>query len=86
MDILLILSIALVIDLALGEPPRPIHPVVWIGKVISFLERGGVSRSPLAQFIYGVGIALVTIGLFTTPVYFILLRGNDQCRPFLIMK
>lgn len=41
MDILLILSVALAIDLALGEPPRPIHPVVWMGKVASFLERGG---------------------------------------------
>ena len=73
MDILLILSIALVIDLALGEPPRLIHPVVWMGKVISLLEKGSIGRSPLAQSIYGIGIALVTIGLFTTPVYFILL-------------
>ena len=73
MDILLILSLALVIDLALGEPPRAIHPVVWMGKVISFLEGRGISRPPLAQFVYGSGITLVTIGLFTAPAYFILL-------------
>ncbi len=73
MDILLILSIALAIDLALGEPPRAIHPVVWIGKVASLLERGGISQRPLAQFFCGAGIAVVTIGLFTAPAYFLLL-------------
>jgi len=72
-DILLILLIALAIDLALGEPPRVIHPVVWMGKVISSLERGSLSQRSLAQFAYGVGIALVTIGLFTASTYFILL-------------
>jgi len=72
-DILLILSVALVIDLALGEPPRQIHPVVWMGKLTSFLERANIGRSRLVQFVYGVGITLVIIGLFTTPAYFILL-------------
>ena len=71
MDILLILSVALAIDLALGEPPRLIHPVVWVGKVASLLERGGL-RSPLVQFIYGAGVAAVTIALFTVPAYFML--------------
>ncbi|MAF86146.1 MAG: cobalamin biosynthesis protein CobD [Dehalococcoidales bacterium] len=73
MDILLILAIALAIDLVLGEPPRIIHPVVWMGKVISFLETRGVGRHPLAQFIYGIVITLLIIGLFTVPAYFILL-------------
>lgn len=72
MDFLLILSIALAIDLALGEPPRIIHPVVWMGKVTSFLERGGIGLPSLAQFVYGAGITLLTIGLFTAPAYFIL--------------
>ncbi len=73
MDILLILSIALSIDLALGEPPRAIHAVAWRGKVISFLARFDVSRSSLAQFLYGSGITLVTIGLFAAPAYFMLI-------------
>lgn len=63
---------ALAIDLALSEPPRPIHPVVWMGKVISFLERGGIGQSPLAQFSYGMGMVLFTIGLFTLPTYLVL--------------
>jgi len=72
MDFLIILSLALTIDLVLGEPPRPIHPVVWMGKIIAFLERGGANRRPLVQFIYGVGITLVATGLFVAPTYFIL--------------
>jgi len=71
-DIVLILSLALAIDLVLGEPPRVIHPVVWMGKVASFLEKGGIGRSPIAQFLYGLGITLVTMGFFVAPAYFIL--------------
>jgi len=66
------LAIALAIDLALGEPPRPIHPVVWMGKVTSLLERGSPGRGRLAQFVYGIGITLFITGLFTAATYFIL--------------
>ena len=72
MDILLILSVALAIELALDEPPRIIHPVVWMGKVAAYLERGGTGRSPSAQFAYGAGITLCLIGLFATATYFVL--------------
>jgi len=30
--------VALVIDLALGEPPNRVHPVVWMGKLIGALD------------------------------------------------
>ena len=65
---------ALAIDLVFGEPPRAIHPVVWMGKVTSFWERRGMGPRPLTQFVYGIGMTLVTIGLFTIPAYFILLN------------
>jgi len=72
MDILLILPIALAVDLALGEPHHAIHPVVWVGKVISFLDRDWFGKHPLAQFIYGAVVTLVTIGIFTASAYFML--------------
>ncbi|MFC1940124.1 cobalamin biosynthesis protein [Chloroflexota bacterium] len=72
MDILLILLAALAMDLALGEPPRPLHTVVWMGKIASFLEKGGNTRSGVAQFIYGMGMTLFLIGLFAAATYFIL--------------
>ena len=58
--------------MALGEPSRVIHPVVWMGKVTSFLEKGGLSRSPRAQFAYGCGMTLLAMGLFAIPAYFML--------------
>ena len=64
--------LAIAVDTALGEPHRIIHPVVWMGKVASFLERGSHSQSPIAQFIYGTAMVLVIMGLFIAPVYFIL--------------
>lgn len=73
MDILLIVSLALVFDLALGEPPRPVHPVVGMGKVIAFLEKRRIGQSSLAQFYYGIGMTLITLGVFTIPAYFVLL-------------
>lgn len=35
---LLILALALLIDLTIGEPPDKLHPTVWMGKVIALLK------------------------------------------------
>ncbi|MFH0914613.1 MAG: cobalamin biosynthesis protein [Chloroflexota bacterium] len=80
MDFVLILILAVALDLTLGEPPRVIHPVVGMGKVISFLERGGYHLSPRGQFWYGALLTLVSIGLFVLPTYWLLsyLKGLNQ--------
>lgn len=77
MDVLIILLLALAIDLTLGEPPRVIHPVVWMGKVVSYLIKGGGALSPRAQFLYGLGVVLFMIGIFVAPVYFTLFYLKD---------
>ena len=77
MEALIIISLALVIDLAFGEPPGVIHPVVWMGKVISFLIKGGRGHSHAVQFLYGLGVVLGTIIIFTVPVYFLLFYLKD---------
>ena len=81
MELLFVLLLALLIDVLLGEPPRAIHPVVWIGKMISFLEKFA-PRSPkssppngkgkMRQLAYGGVMVLLTIFIFATPVYFLL--------------
>jgi adenosylcobinamide-phosphate synthase len=71
MEVLLILLLGLAIDVALGEPPRVVHPVVWMGKVASFLVKGG-GRSHLTQFLYGLAIVLFTVAIFVAPAYFLL--------------
>jgi len=77
MGILLILALALIIDFTLGDPPDTFHPVAWMGRVISFLDRGRLSRGPLFQFLYGAVITLLLMALFTLPVYFLLLYLKD---------
>ena len=76
MEGLFILLLALVLDVLLGEPPRAIHPVVWMGKVISFLERFAPAQNMRAQLVYGGGMVLLTGCVFTSPVYFLLLYLN----------
>jgi len=72
LDNLIILVLALALDLVFGEPPRVIHPVVGMGKVISFLAGRNAGQHPLVQFIYGAMISLFTIGLFAIPAFFVL--------------
>ncbi len=72
MYIPLVLLLALLLDLTLGEPPAVIHPVVWVGKVTSFLAKGNTNRSSGTQLLFGLGIVLVTLGVFVIPVYFLL--------------
>ena len=71
METILILALAVVLDLALGDPPDVVHPVAWMGKTISFLERAGYRNGPITQFLYGIAITLFTLALFIIPVYFI---------------
>ncbi|MDO8531179.1 MAG: adenosylcobinamide-phosphate synthase CbiB [Dehalococcoidia bacterium] len=56
---LLILGLAAALDAAFGEPPRPLHPVVWMGKAISLLERLAPRASPPREFVYGLGMAII---------------------------
>jgi adenosylcobinamide-phosphate synthase len=57
-----IVLLAGVFDVALGEPPTPVHPVVWMGRLIGALERRRPHDRPAAEFAYGVGIVAVTAG------------------------
>jgi adenosylcobinamide-phosphate synthase len=67
-----ILLLALVIDLAFGEPKEKVHPTVWMGKTIEFLEprlRGG---SPKLEKMKGVLLGLTVIIIFALAFYFLL--------------
>jgi adenosylcobinamide-phosphate synthase len=72
MQTVYILILALLIDLAFGEPPNALHPVVWMGQVIAFLIKGSQKRSNTIQFIWGIAVTLLTIALFVTAVCFLL--------------
>jgi adenosylcobinamide-phosphate synthase len=77
MDFILIFALAAAIDLALGDPPNALHPVAWMGRVISFLEKAGLKLGAVGQFIYGIGMTLFTMAIFVVPVYFLLAYLQD---------
>jgi len=59
---LIILAGAILLDCFLGEYPRFLHPVVWLGAVISGAIRIAPASSWLRQLIFG---AILAIGLCT---------------------
>jgi adenosylcobinamide-phosphate synthase len=70
MGILSLTAMAVIIDVFLGDPPNALHPVAWMGKVISLLEKDGLKFKPAGQFIYGIMMTLFITALFVIPVYF----------------
>jgi adenosylcobinamide-phosphate synthase len=53
-----IVALAGVIDVVFGEPPNAIHPVVWMGRLISLLQSRRPHDRPRAELAYGVFIVL----------------------------
>ncbi|AFK22048.1 adenosylcobinamide-phosphate synthase CbiB [Pyrococcus sp. ST04] len=54
MEKVMILLFALTWDLFLGEPPALVHPTVWFGRLIEFLDKHYRRRNPKADFFAGV--------------------------------
>jgi adenosylcobinamide-phosphate synthase len=59
-----VLAGALALDLALGEFPARLHPVVWMGRAISALERRAPAAGRAAQLAHGAAMALLVPALF----------------------
>ena len=57
----LVLLLALLLDVALGEPPNRLHPTVWIGNTVAAAERLAPGRDAAAavQLVYGGAMALL---------------------------
>lgn len=53
-------------DVVFGEPPTPIHPVVWIGKLIGFFEKRRPHNRPPVEFAWGLLTVLVTCAVAGT--------------------
>ncbi|MEE8473274.1 MAG: cobalamin biosynthesis protein [Dehalococcoidia bacterium] len=70
---LVIFLLAIVLDILLGEPPAALHPVVWMGKLASLLERAAPRRGPRLRFLYGALVVVLLVGLFSVGSYLLLL-------------
>lgn len=75
-----VLLLALVLDFALREPPNALHPVVWIGKTISFLEKLLPQSSPNIAFASGLIIA-VLVPIFFGGIAWIIALGLREIHP-----
>lgn len=62
---ILIVFLALLFDTVLGEPPHPLHPVVWMGGLIAFLDRKIPRGNEKLEKILGVFLGMIPIFLFT---------------------
>jgi adenosylcobinamide-phosphate synthase len=80
MDILIILALAVIIDVMLGDPPDIVHPVAWMGKVISLLEKAGLKLNAAGQLVYGIIMTIFVTALFVVPVYFLIYYLQDWNR------
>lgn len=72
MDIVFMLLIALVIDLAFGEPPNAWHPVAWLGNLISFGMRLAPRRGKVKQLAFGIIIVIIAISIITASTHLLL--------------
>lgn len=69
MDLLIIIIIAIIIDVILGEPPEKIHPVVWMGKLIDFFTSYLIGyRSKIS----GIILTIIIVTIFTLATYVLL--------------
>jgi len=65
MELLIVLLIALVIDLGIGELPSQIHPVVWMGKCIDIIKKPLLDHgSRVSGVLITAFILLVFLSLF----------------------
>ena len=55
------LSLAILLDLLLGDPPNRYHPVAWMGSAIVIAKRHAPRRGQWRQFAYGALMALVGV-------------------------
>ena len=73
---------AIVADRILGEWPNALHPVVWMGKGASWLERGLPARTPAVEFAWGAMIAVVVPTSFAAASAFVL----AQTKPWPVLE
>lgn len=72
MENLFVLILALILDLALGEPPNAWHPVAWLGKLMSLEIRLAPQRGKIKQLTFGIAVVIITLAAITAAAYFLL--------------
>jgi adenosylcobinamide-phosphate synthase len=68
-ELLIVLLLAYVLDLVFNEPPASVHPVVWMGRLISFFRKNAPDAH---RKLYGIFMGLCTILFGATLAYIVL--------------
>ncbi len=66
---ILVLLLAIALDRLMPEPPWRVHPVVWMGRLITVMERLA-PRQPAPAFLFGCVIVMTVVGLSTALAWF----------------
>jgi adenosylcobinamide-phosphate synthase len=79
-EIILIICFSVSLDYLLGEPPKSIHPVVWIGKIINFFtyqikQRNNKGKNAFSEKICGSVLALSLVTTIGTLSYLITIQS-----------
>jgi adenosylcobinamide-phosphate synthase len=85
-DSVFVFTLALLIDLVLGEYPDRIHPTIGIGKLILYLKRKAKNPNPKVEKANGVFMALIIMLIVAIPVFALLfwLRTSFGSIPYII--
>ncbi|MEE8465533.1 MAG: adenosylcobinamide-phosphate synthase CbiB [Dehalococcoidia bacterium] len=75
-DDLAVLALAVLLDLALGEPPTWAHPTVWMGRHITFVEKR-MPKKGVFGLAAGLSIALVLPAIWGAEMYFLAMWLKD---------
>lgn len=67
---LLVLFIAVLLDLLLGDPPNRWHPVVWMGNFIRWFS-SKAPRGNARRFLWGLRLVFAGVCLFSIPIFFL---------------
>ncbi|MFC0330418.1 adenosylcobinamide-phosphate synthase CbiB [Paenibacillus sepulcri] len=85
-ETLLLVAAAIVIDWIIGDPKWPMHPVIWIGKFISALEKRlyptGAELPPLKLKGRGILLAAVTT-LLSFAIMWLITAVADWIHPWI---
>jgi adenosylcobinamide-phosphate synthase len=90
--------LSLLIDRWFGEPPLPLHPVVWMGRYLKWTGNGLPDRTPRAAFSLGVilwVLGAIIVGLLYAgaeslvlrlPVWFGVIAAAILLKPLLALR
>ena len=66
---LAVLALAVALDLTLGELPTRLHPTVWMGHTVAFLQKP-LPKKGLSGVMAGGVMAALVVGLWATAAFF----------------